>query len=281
MSRPHTTPLPSTPPLPADTIAGYRVVRRLGESSFLCLAAGDRHVVLKSLDEDCVIRGKLHPNIKDRLGRVRELAHGGVANLYGIEKDEVGVAWLVWEYVDGQTLAEFVSTKPTLPALCVVAREMLLAVESLHGRGIVHGAIHERNVIVEGSRLVRLTHVSPLLYTEPADDETAVLEMLERIGQPAHEGLAKAVVAARGTDDVLRNARGKIAAMIDARETQNIGTDVPPTSVVSPPDRSTRHWPLVAAGVVALLGVGLTYGIVKTLSQRNGPSSVTVQPIAR
>lgn len=265
-----------------ESIAGYRVVRRLGESSYLCLAAGDRQVVLKPLDTDGVVNGKLHPSIKDRLGRVRELAHGGVANLYGVEKDAAGTAWLVWDYVDGQTLAEFVASQPTSRALCVVVREALLAVESLHGRGIVHGAIHERNVIVENLRQVRLTHVSPLLYAEPAEDVTDVLDMLERISVPPHDGLAIAVAGARGRDGALRIVRGKIAATIEAREvvvTSPLQQSAPDVAGVG--ERSTRRWPPVAAGVVALVGIGLTYGIFKSVAQQNRQPAVTVKPMSR
>ena len=39
------------------------------------------------MDHDCLLRGQLHPSIRERLSRVRELAHGGVANLYGVGRD--------------------------------------------------------------------------------------------------------------------------------------------------------------------------------------------------
>ena len=73
-------------------IGGYRVLRTLlSDQSWLAEAPGGRRVVLKVLDEDCLWKGQLHPNIKDRLGRVRELAHVGVANLYGVERDVNGI----------------------------------------------------------------------------------------------------------------------------------------------------------------------------------------------
>jgi hypothetical protein len=71
-------------------IGGYDVLSTLcAGKSWLAVAggaggAGGRSVVLKALDQDCLWKGQLHPNVKDRLGRVRELAHSGVANLYGV-----------------------------------------------------------------------------------------------------------------------------------------------------------------------------------------------------
>src|SRR5688572_3508433 len=119
---------------PADRteIGGYEILRALAaEQSWLASAPGGRLVVLKTLDEDCLWKGHLHPNVKDRLGRVRELAHSGVANLYGVERDG-GLTFLVWEYVAGETLAERSASKSCGQRdLMVLARELVLAVEML------------------------------------------------------------------------------------------------------------------------------------------------------
>ena len=87
-------------------IGGYRIERELGEGSLLASESNGRRVVLKMLEEDCLLKGALHPMIKDRLGRVRELAHLGVANLHGAERDGER-AFLVWEFVEGITLEQY------------------------------------------------------------------------------------------------------------------------------------------------------------------------------
>jgi hypothetical protein len=51
----------------------------------------------------------------------------------------------------------------------------------VHAHGIVHGAIHERNVIIDPQGRLRLTHVSPLLYSDPTVDDKAVAELCGRI----------------------------------------------------------------------------------------------------
>src|ERR671912_347757 len=82
-------------PVPQE-ICGYPVDSALsagGEDglppSYFAIGPGGRGVVLKPLESDCVLKGKgtLHPSIKERLSRVRELALAGVANLYGVERD--------------------------------------------------------------------------------------------------------------------------------------------------------------------------------------------------
>jgi hypothetical protein len=150
-----------------------------------------RRVVLKPLDEDCLLKGNLHPLIKDRLGRVRELAHLGVANLLGVERLD-GQCFLVWQHVEGQTLEDYLDATEKGPqALRGIALRLVQSVESLHALGIVHGALHARNIIVEPDGALRLTHISPLLYTDVAVDIEALLELLRDLGheQPEQEEL--------------------------------------------------------------------------------------------
>src|SRR5687767_13638500 len=79
----------SNPPATPSELCGYPVDSALSPSgsTFLAIGPGGRGVVLKKMDDDCLLRGQLHPSIRERLGRVRELAHGGVANLYGVARD--------------------------------------------------------------------------------------------------------------------------------------------------------------------------------------------------
>src|SRR5258706_7724186 len=111
-------------------IGGYRIIQTISEQSWIAVVAGGRRVVLKVLDEDCLWKGQLHPNVRDRLARVRELAHVGVANLYGVERDG-GLTYLVWEYVEGRTLDVY--TRSAGPReLARLARGLVLGLEMLH-----------------------------------------------------------------------------------------------------------------------------------------------------
>src|SRR6266480_592821 len=130
-------------------IGVYEIEKELGEGAYLGREKSGKRVVLKMLEGDCLLKGMLHPMIKDRLGRVRELAHLGVANLRGAER-EGERAFLVWEYVEGVTLEEYLREGKDKRALEKIAREIGAHVEGLHGLGIVHGALHARNVIVMG-----------------------------------------------------------------------------------------------------------------------------------
>jgi len=162
-------------------IGEYRVVRELAPGAgYLCLDDAGRRVVLKRLDADCLLGAQLHPSIKDRLMRIRELAHRQIATLRTVERTPAGEAWLVWDYIEGEPLEQHVPPGASVPP--TLARDITLVVEALHALGIVHGALHARNIIVGPDRQVRLTHISPLLYGDPAEDMLALHRLL---GEPA------------------------------------------------------------------------------------------------
>src|SRR5687768_14870679 len=69
------------------TLADYPALRELTPHTTYPADRAGRRVVLKRLEDDCLLEGELHPLIRDRLSRVRELAHVGVANLLAVELD--------------------------------------------------------------------------------------------------------------------------------------------------------------------------------------------------
>src|SRR4051812_7157693 len=110
------------------------------------MAGTAARTIRKSIDPDCLLDGELHPSIRARLERVRELPVKGVANLRGVERvgDDVGA---IWEFVPGQTLENF-AKNATPDEIARVIREAELTIAAMHAAGIVHGAVHERNIIV-------------------------------------------------------------------------------------------------------------------------------------
>jgi hypothetical protein len=130
-----------------------------------------RRVALKALAADCLLDGELHPSIALRLTRVRELPMTAVANLHGVERID-GSAFLIWDFVEGRPLEGLTATERAS-----VEREVRLVVETLHSHGIVHGAIHGGNIIVDGRGGVHVTHVSPLLHADEAVDLAALAKL--------------------------------------------------------------------------------------------------------
>jgi hypothetical protein len=262
-------------------IGGYAVVRTLvPEQSWLATASGGRQVVLKTLDEDCLWKGGLHPNIKDRLGRVRELAHVGVANLYGVERDE-GLTYLVWDYVPGKTLAEQAASATCGQRdMLLLARELVLAVEMLHARGIVHGAIKGSNAIVGTDGRVVLTHISPLLYCEPTEDVQVLLALLGELVEGRGEWdspLGRLLTQAGETEVTLRWLAARMGALLDSRDSEPAVAGEDRAEV-----RQIRRRALLGAGAAAVLGVAMFFGLraygIKQTPQ--APVAPTASPAA-
>lgn len=244
-------------------LAGFTVDRVLTENqSWVAMGPGGRQVVLKRLDPDCMLGDSLHPSVRDRLSRIRELAHCSVANLFGVERDSAG-GLLMWEYVVGEPFDRFVAGGHTPREIAAAGRELVLAVDLLHMQGIVHGALIASNVIVSGASVVRLTHVSPLLYTDPAVDLECVWNLLELAAEglgPAGSGLAAIVADARLKKLSLRQLASRLGTLIDTRESRRLASTHAPVSSIP------RLRALVGAAVVAMLGLAIAWSVRHVIS---------------
>jgi len=242
-------------------LCGYAVVETLSPgATYLAIGPGGRGVALKRLDPDCLYHELLHPDVRDRLSRVRELAHAGVANFIGVGKDKTADAWLIWEYIEGTPLAAYAKDRCASPReVAVLVRELVLTVESLHMQGIVHGAIQSGNVIVAADGTVRLTHISPLLYDDPADDAEAILEcavaILDERGERS-SALGRLMDEVRETKMPLRDLAARLAVLADTRDAM-----FEPAATVARRERRTRKRAVFGAVVAALAGLAVAYGV--------------------
>lgn len=260
--------------VPPQQFGDYRVERALTPGqSFLCVSSTGRKLVLKALEEDCLLRGRLHPSIADRLKRVCELAHPGVANLHGVERFRRDPSptcgegtYLVWEYVEGKPADEYVAGMTSPAELAVLAREIAVAVESLHALGIVHGQIHAGNVIIDGCGRVRLTHVSPLLYDDPANDVHDTVAMLEHLIAKRPEwrdsATSRAIAAAAADIPPLPQLRAMLAESNEAPGANETTSSISPPNTHRREDRSFRRRAILAALLVALVGAAITSAVV-------------------
>ena len=77
--------------------------------------------------------------------------HPHIVHVYTLEEVEpYGVA-MVMEYVDGRTLDDYLAERPSLKERERIFDELLLAVEYLHKRGVVHNDIKPDNILVSYS----------------------------------------------------------------------------------------------------------------------------------
>jgi tRNA A-37 threonylcarbamoyl transferase component Bud32 len=217
----------------------------------------NRRVIRRELPADCLLHGELHPNIKERLERIRQIPHPAVAALLGVERDrESGTAWLVWELIEGERFVEAASdARRSARDAAALMRELALEVEAFHTAGLVHGAIGNDSVIVDRDGRIRLTDVSPLLYHDPAVDESSVRRILREVITRRGErdsGLWHFISSAEHESWSLRAVRINLASLVESSE----GKIEPP--IASRNQRRLRVVALLAACVVALAGVAVS-----------------------
>jgi serine/threonine protein kinase len=247
------------PPAAPAELCGYSVAATLAAAkTYLAIGPCGRGLVLKKLDEECLLRGQLHPNIRERLTRVREVPHGGIANLHGIGADPHG-PYLIWEHVAGVPFDQFAAAPGRSPReVAVAARGLAQATASLHLRGIVHGALVAGNILVDAGGAIRLTHVSPLLYTDTSVDAESVLALLWYVIEQRGETdapLGRLIAAARAQKLGLRDLGSRLAAFIESRDADE------PTALPDPAANAPRRWALLGAAVVAFFGLAVAGGI--------------------
>ncbi|MDP9172488.1 MAG: hypothetical protein M3O30_01300 [Planctomycetota bacterium] len=242
------------------------------DQTFLGTGPTGRMVVLKLLGEDCLLRGKLHPSIRDRLARIRELAHVGVANLYGVERIEKQ-AFCVWEYIAGHPLNRAVARLDSPDVFVRLIRETILAVEAMHSLGIVHGQIHAGNVIVDDLNRIHLTHLSPLLYDDPQADAVAVCEMVRTVSAASGWqdcSIARAATIALADEDPLLHLRVQISATLEFPTNANLRV-VEHVPREKPPGIAHARLGLVfAAAAIAVAGLILA-GLIILYASRSAP----------
>jgi TolB-like protein/Tfp pilus assembly protein PilF len=137
---------------PGHQIGPFRIERELGRGGMgvVYLAYDtklERSVAIKSLAPEIAAEA----DIRSRQGReatvLARLNHPNIAAIYERLEDAQGAAYLVLEYVPGQTLAERLGLGPLgLPEAVSIARQVAAAVAAAHEQGIIHRDLKPGNI---------------------------------------------------------------------------------------------------------------------------------------
>ena len=117
------------------------------------------HVAVKVLTEQC----KTHPDafiaLQREAGKAQKLAHPNICTVYDFDHDG-DVVFMTMEYLEGQTLNEFIAAKqfdaPTLQTIFHIIESVCHGLTYAHSKGIVHSDLKPSNIMVTTDGTVKI-----------------------------------------------------------------------------------------------------------------------------
>jgi serine/threonine protein kinase len=145
-----------------ESIAGYRIIRELGRGGMATVYLAE-HELLRKKFAVKVLHYELARNTQIRNRFIKEARLMADMSNVGIVKvnnliDAGDVVAMVMEYIDGQTLKEFLERKTRLSHTEIkgIYLQMLKAVEYAHNNQIVHRDLKPANFMIDRSGQVKL-----------------------------------------------------------------------------------------------------------------------------
>jgi eukaryotic-like serine/threonine-protein kinase len=144
-------------------IAEYSIQRLLGRGGFGVVFQGWDTRLMRSVALKVFRRDPLKPRSR-RGGLLAEarsaaqLRHAGVVTVYAIQSDADGDEFLVLEYVDGQSLEEYLRSEQISPRDAArVMLEVVQALQHAHQQGLIHRDLKPANILLDRELRPRVT----------------------------------------------------------------------------------------------------------------------------
>jgi eukaryotic-like serine/threonine-protein kinase len=146
--------------LPGETLDGkYQILEKIGEGGMGEVYKA-RHIhldeirIIKVTKPDALGEGRDPRRFQEEARMATLVRHPNVAALYDFSRLPDGSFYMVWEFIDGVTLEEWMRRHGPLPVSQAldVARQVLAGLSEIHAQGIVHRDVSPDNILVRPGR---------------------------------------------------------------------------------------------------------------------------------
>ncbi len=171
-------------------IGRYRILEQLGQGGMSVVYKGldttlDREVAVKVLHPHLAGRVESRKRLEREAKAVARLHHPNILEVFDYSGESAADAFLVTEYIRGQTLRQFITEEALSPPeiAAMVVHELASALAHAHEAGILHRDLKPENVMVRDDGLLKLMDfgIAKILDRDEKMTMTGAL-----VGSPAH-----------------------------------------------------------------------------------------------
>jgi serine/threonine-protein kinase len=171
-------------------IGRYRILEQLGSGGMSVVYKGldtalDREVAVKVLHPHLAGKDESRRRLAREARAVAKLHHPNILEVFDFSSADAQDAFIVTEYIRGQTLKSFLDEGPMDPPelAAMVIHELAAALAHAHEAGVIHRDLKPENVMVREDGVLKLMDfgIAKLLDIEERMTVTGTL-----VGSPAH-----------------------------------------------------------------------------------------------
>lgn len=181
----------------------YQILDVLGQGNMgLVYKAKDlelkRTVAIKVLAPDKPLDDDTQRRFEREAEVIASLNHANIVTLYDSGVLQNDMLYLAMEYIDGQTLADFLTSSPKVDVDTAVSlfTQICTALEYAHGKDIIHRDLKPNNIMIvkdkRGKYTAKVIDFSIAKFTKPMPDQRTITRTGEIFGSPLYMSLSSA-----------------------------------------------------------------------------------------